>query len=561
MRTPGRTGSGVACSATRVYLLARRRRRAAAASLAAAPAAPPCAAATTSAIQPLDRARTSIAFLAERGVDLAGRAGAAADQRARSLGSRLQPAVGVLVPRPRRRTRAASWPRCTTPTASDTATSCSQTSDGRCEADKAFYVSPFLDRRRPLPHESPRARRPARRSTIELSQDGGRSSRAVAHRPARRTLSTRALSRMLVRYPLMTAARDSALIRLHGVGLLGCVACARVRRPGHMPRAAWDEHVDPAASRAHAGPARRDRAASCSSAPSAELERLRGGAPRRRAPAPAAGRAAHGDPAGRVLPPARRPRQDRLRRGVHGRRLGGGRPGRRCWWRSPAADAPGAAAAAAPAAARRAAAAARTPRTPRGRAPSTSATTTTCRTTFFALFLDETMTYSCAVFEPGDSLAEPAQRRKYDAVCRPRRRAPPATTCSRSAPAGAAWRCTRPPAGAVGSQTVTISGRAGSACAAPSASRAAGLARPGRRSSCATTASIEGRFDSHRVGRDARGGRRATYWPDVLRPPATGCSRPVARIALQTITMPHDALPRDAPQLHAGCTSTSSRAG
>jgi cyclopropane-fatty-acyl-phospholipid synthase len=33
----------------------------------------------------------------------------------------------------------------------------------------------------------------------------------------------------------------------------------------------------------------------------------------------------------------------------------------------------------------------------------------------FALFLDETMTYSCAVFEPGDSLAR-AQTRKYEAL-------------------------------------------------------------------------------------------------------------------------------------------------
>ncbi|HEY0388275.1 MAG TPA: cyclopropane-fatty-acyl-phospholipid synthase family protein [Gaiellales bacterium] len=33
----------------------------------------------------------------------------------------------------------------------------------------------------------------------------------------------------------------------------------------------------------------------------------------------------------------------------------------------------------------------------------------------FATFLDETMTYSCAVFEPGDSLAD-AQRRKYRAI-------------------------------------------------------------------------------------------------------------------------------------------------
>jgi cyclopropane-fatty-acyl-phospholipid synthase len=34
----------------------------------------------------------------------------------------------------------------------------------------------------------------------------------------------------------------------------------------------------------------------------------------------------------------------------------------------------------------------------------------------FELFLDETMAYSCAIFEPGDDL-EAAQRRKFDAVC------------------------------------------------------------------------------------------------------------------------------------------------
>jgi cyclopropane-fatty-acyl-phospholipid synthase len=34
----------------------------------------------------------------------------------------------------------------------------------------------------------------------------------------------------------------------------------------------------------------------------------------------------------------------------------------------------------------------------------------------FALFLDETMTYSCAIFRPGDTLAS-AQRRKYERIC------------------------------------------------------------------------------------------------------------------------------------------------
>jgi cyclopropane-fatty-acyl-phospholipid synthase len=35
---------------------------------------------------------------------------------------------------------------------------------------------------------------------------------------------------------------------------------------------------------------------------------------------------------------------------------------------------------------------------------------------FFALFLDESMTYSCAVFDEGETDLEPAQRRKYDLV-------------------------------------------------------------------------------------------------------------------------------------------------
>ena len=60
----------------------------------------------------------------------------------------------------------------------------------------------------------------------------------------------------------------------------------------------------------------------------------------------------------------------------------------------------------------------------------------------FALMLDETMTYSCAIFErPASSLHE-AQVAKLDRICRKldwRR----ATTCSRSAPAGAASRSTR----------------------------------------------------------------------------------------------------------------------
>ena len=61
----------------------------------------------------------------------------------------------------------------------------------------------------------------------------------------------------------------------------------------------------------------------------------------------------------------------------------------------------------------------------------------------FELMLDETMMYSCAIFERRDSRCEEASRAKLERdlrQARPRRRT---TTCSRSAPAGAASRCTR----------------------------------------------------------------------------------------------------------------------
>lgn len=104
--------------------------------------------------------------------------------------------------------------------------------DGRCEADKAFYVSPFLEvtgrYRMRLPEPGDRLA-----LAIELSQDGRRVfSSSLTGR--RLTLSPRALSRLLVRYQWMTL-RVSALIWLHGVGLL-VRGQRRVRRP--RPRAA-----------------------------------------------------------------------------------------------------------------------------------------------------------------------------------------------------------------------------------------------------------------------------------------------------------------------------------
>ena len=67
----------------------------------------------------------------------------------------------------------------------------------------------------------------------------------------------------------------------------------------------------------------------------------------------------------------------------------------------------------------------------------------------FALFLDETMTYSCAVFEPGDTLAQ-AQERKYERLCAMLDLAR-TIICSRSVPAGVGWPSTRPAPVAAGS--------------------------------------------------------------------------------------------------------------
>ena len=55
---------------------------------------------------------------------------------------------------------------------------------------------------------------------------------------------------------------------------------------------------------------------------------------------------------------------------------------------------------------------------------------------FFSLWLDDSMTYSCALFETPESTLAEAQQAKYRALAE-RPGSAPATTCSRSAPAGA----------------------------------------------------------------------------------------------------------------------------
>lgn len=88
--------------------------------------------------------------------------------------------------------------------------------DGRCQAPKAFYVSPFLTVEGtyelffPVPGERVAAR-------VELEQNGCPAF-AAELRGTRLPLRDRTLLRLLARHPLMTW-QVSALIRRHGLGL------------------------------------------------------------------------------------------------------------------------------------------------------------------------------------------------------------------------------------------------------------------------------------------------------------------------------------------------------
>jgi cyclopropane-fatty-acyl-phospholipid synthase len=62
---------------------------------------------------------------------------------------------------------------------------------------------------------------------------------------------------------------------------------------------------------------------------------------------------------------------------------------------------------------------------------------------FFRLFLSEDLMYSSALSAGDDDTLEAASTRKLDRICRKLRLASRTTTWSRSAPAGAASRCTR----------------------------------------------------------------------------------------------------------------------
>jgi DUF1365 family protein len=100
---------------------------------------------------------------------------------------------------------------------------------GHAEADKAFYVSPFLtvDGRYRMSFSEPGERLSIQ---MELVQEGRRVFQASLT-GRRRPLTNAGLARMALRYPLMTA-RVSALIRWHGVRLW-LRRVPRVPRPRH----------------------------------------------------------------------------------------------------------------------------------------------------------------------------------------------------------------------------------------------------------------------------------------------------------------------------------------
>jgi DUF1365 family protein len=100
---------------------------------------------------------------------------------------------------------------------------------GRADAEKEFYVSPFLtvDGRYRMTFAPP-----GERISVQMSlEQGGRRVFAASLVGRRLELSSRTLARMLVRYPLMTA-KVTALIHLQGLRL-HVRGVGHVRRPPH----------------------------------------------------------------------------------------------------------------------------------------------------------------------------------------------------------------------------------------------------------------------------------------------------------------------------------------
>jgi len=140
---------------------------------------------------------------------------------------------------------------------------------------------------------------------------------------------------------------------------------------------------------------------------------------------------------------------------------------------------------------------------------------------FYRLFLDETLTYSSAVFaSPDQSLAD-AQRNKYRIIAE-RAGLAAAGTCWRSERGGAGSRCTRRRAGLPGDVDHDLAGQWE---LARERVRAAGLEAWSTSSSGTTARSAERSTRSSR-SRCSRRWARSTSPPSS--PSATECSRPAA---------------------------------
>ena len=260
------------------------------------------------------------AYLADNGIDLDGGRILMLDQRA-GAGLRLQPADRVLVP------RADGDLRCVVAEVHNTygERHCyllRPGDRGRCEADKEFYVSPFLtvDGRYRMSFSEPGERLSVQ---MELHQDGARVF-AASLTGRRRPLTAGNLARMAVRHPLMPQ-RVTALIHLHGVRL-----CLRRRAfssagAGRGPREPRPRGRRPPSMRRCAGLS----PAGCSPPAVDRLGPLEVIGPRGEAI-----RTWHGAPRMTITRNSFFDRvatqgNDRLRRGVHGARVARGRPGRR----------------------------------------------------------------------------------------------------------------------------------------------------------------------------------------------------------------------------------------
>ena len=143
------------------------------------------------------------------------------------------------------------------------------------------------------------------------------------------------------------------------------------------------------------------------------------------------------------------------------------------------------------------------------------------------------MTYSCAVFEPGDSLAD-AQRRKYDAMCD----LAGVGEGDHVLEIGTGWGGMAMHAAATRGCRVTVDHHLAGAEAAGRAARARG--RPRRRVEILLCdyRELHGRFDKI-VSIEMLEAVGEEYWPEYF----AVCDRLLAgggRIALQTITMPDD---------------------